>query len=69
MHAMKLQGSAILLLLGLMCAASAQEAGPGRNSTPPQIQTEEKAPDQTEENSKDRVRNELRPRVRSSIAT
>jgi hypothetical protein len=46
MHAMKLQGSAILFLLGLMCAAS-QEASPGRNPTPPQIQTEEKTPDQT----------------------
>jgi len=54
MHAMKLQGSAILLLLGLMCAASAQEAGPGRDPAPPQIQTEEKTPDQTKENSKDR---------------
>jgi hypothetical protein len=54
MHAMKPQGSAILFLLGLMCAASAQEASPGRNPAPPQIQTEEKAPDQTEENSKDR---------------
>jgi hypothetical protein len=53
MHAMKLQGSAILLLLGLMCAVSAQEASPGRNPAPPQIQTEEKAPDQTKEKSRD----------------